>query len=203
MRGISVIRKGVFIALLVTSNFCVSVLTHEFGHALGSKMAGHRVAFIHVWPGYQIVPEFGKPVEYEWPNGVIAVTHAKKVMWHQRSILDISDWLSDKWNTSLPLLLSSGTNWFISIVFIAILLALKPKGFWLSLTVALFYYDVFSYVVFPYFFNLPHLIFWGGHYVEPAVALTGLGLHSDVAAMAIVSVCIIQTVIVAITIKKD
>lgn len=93
-------------------------------------------------------------------------------------------------------MISSYTK-LVTASFLAVLHFFKPNGVWfvISLTGATFYYDIFTSVIFPYFFNLPRLIFIGANYSEPIFALSHLSISPHFTSASIISVCVLQTIL--------
>ena len=193
----SIIKKLLLIALLLPIGFVLSVLTHEFGHGLGAKIVGSHVEFIHVWPGYQIFPEFGEPATYEWPKGAVAEMGVSKYLEEESRFFGSGFTISEEWTATIIPILGSGINWVISIFFLAVLHFLKPNGVWLiiSLTGATFYYDIFTSVIFPHFFNLPRLVFIGANYSEPILAFSHVNVSPHFTSTFIVSICVLQSIL--------
>lgn len=199
----SIIKKTFLIAFLLPVAFTFSVLIHEFGHGLGAKVVGSNVEFIHVWPGYQIIPEFGELVKYEWPKGAVAEIRVSPYIDGESRFFGSGFTISKKWNETIIPILGSGTTWVTSIFFLAVLHFLKPKGVWfvISLTGATFYYDIFTSVIFPYFFNLRRLVFIGANYSEPVFALSHLSVSPHFTSASIISICVLQTILLVKIVK--
>jgi hypothetical protein len=68
--------------------------------------------------------------------------------------------------------MGSGLNLLLSMVSLLLYLV-KPKGLFLAMLncAAFWYYDMLTYVIFPQWFALGHLIFWGGTQPGPIIVL--------------------------------
>jgi hypothetical protein len=54
--------------------FLVTVIAHEFGHALTARLLGNKEVAVYVWPGFEIFPDFGGRFRDEWPGSAAALT---------------------------------------------------------------------------------------------------------------------------------
>jgi hypothetical protein len=66
--------KFLLTILLICIVFPLSVVTHEFGHALTGLSLGLKNAYVTVWPGWQIYPDFDRSNQNNWPKTAIATT---------------------------------------------------------------------------------------------------------------------------------
>ena len=199
LKSASIITKIIVTSLFVLLGFAILVITHELGHALGAKIVGNNVNFIHIWPGYELFPNIGQQVTYEWTKSALAIIQTSVEIDAKSQLFGTGVFLSERVATSIIQFMGSGITWLISIIFLVLMHFFRPKGVLLSISIigALFYIDILSYSIFPYFFDLPHLIFIGGKYAEPVLALSSLGINGNVAATIIIFWCSIQTLILA------
>lgn len=191
--------------MFIPIGFGLSVISHELGHALGAKIIGSNVYFIHIWPGYELIPKLGKPVTYDWPIDSIATIQIRSEIGSQPKLFGSSVTLSDNLAQAIVSFLGSGTTWVISLICLAVLKFFKPQGIWfaLFLTGAFFYYDILTYSIFPHFLDLPHLIYIGGNFAEPLLALSYLGMSQNLSAAVIVTLCIVQTNVLLKVLKQN
>lgn len=54
--------------------FPLSVVTHEFGHAITGLSLGLKNVHVIVWPGWQLYPKFDRSRQNDWPKSAIAMT---------------------------------------------------------------------------------------------------------------------------------
>jgi hypothetical protein len=184
-------------ALILMVVFFLSVLIHEMGHALITKSVGYNIDKIYIFPGYQLYPKFGDEFIGEWPHGQIAFTQIRLgTIFESIPIKEQIELLENGWRPALIQLMGSGLTWFVSVMCLITLRFLKPWSilFYLMLVGSVFYYDIVFYVIFPYYFEVPHMVFWGGDTSEPVVALNKLGLDMGISAVLILLICSIQTI---------
>jgi hypothetical protein len=190
----------------------LSVVTHEFGHAITGQLLGKKNARIIVWPGWQIYPEFDSSRQAEWPKGAIAQTmfvpqnphliienspnHLAQKILFKPAVRVSSGSLNEKEN-GLVLLMGSGLNWLLSVIALCFLMIFKNnKIILIGCTPFVFlYYDLVSYSLLPTFFDLRHWIFWGSNQAEPLLALTQIGVHPNLAVVVICGIALIQSIL--------
>ena len=187
-------------ALILMSVFLLSVLIHESGHALIAKSVGYNIDKIYIFPGYQLYPKFGDEFIGEWPHGQIAFTQIRSdIIFKSIPTKGQIELLENSWQPALIQLMGSGLTWLVSVMCLITLRFLKPWSilFYLMLVGSVFYYDIVFYVIFPYYFEVPHMVFWGGYPSEPVAALSKLGLDMGLSAGLILLICSIQTIYLA------
>jgi hypothetical protein len=190
----------------------LSVVTHEFGHAITGLSLGLNNPSVSVWLGWQIYPELDRSQQVDWPKSGIAQTRFSFYNTHMRienslayqaqdiqfkptgPVFSVS--LSDKEN-SLVLLMGSGLNWLLSVLALYFLMIFKNnKAMLITCTpFALLYYDLVSYSLLPTFFDLRHWIFWGSNEAEPLLALTQIGVHHNLSVVIIYGIALTQSVL--------
>jgi hypothetical protein len=52
----------------------VTVVAHEFGHALTARLLGSQDVAVYVWPGFQVYPKLGGKSRDRWLGSAIALT---------------------------------------------------------------------------------------------------------------------------------
>lgn len=190
----------------------LSVITHEFGHAMTGLSLGSNNPSIVVWPGWQIYPKFDRSRQAAWPNSAIAQTifvpkktplrleksrsYLAQNIFFKPAVSVYSGPLSEKEN-SLVLLMGSGLNWLLSVLALCFLMIFKNNKFMLIICTpfAFLYYDLVTYSLLPTFFDLKHWIFWGGSHAEPLLALSQLGMAQNLAIVFICAIAIAQSVL--------
>jgi hypothetical protein len=198
---------------LVVVALLLSVITHEVGHAIAAEIDGSFDVRLYMWPGIQVYPDFGGERFETWPGTTLALTHITPVL----NLIsapstelgrDISSSESELQEEHLPIiqLMGCGINLLISLICLTLLLTLKPQAqgwtFKILFLGSLFYYDLLTYTVFPYFFNAPHLLFVGGNDSEPLIALQSLGVAEPLAAGMIIVISSLLTVLAYFAWKK-
>lgn len=190
--------KKISIALIVIILvFFSSVILHEFGHAVTAEILGYDVHTVYMFPGYQLYPDFGATFLGEWPTGRVAYTEVSSgiVFEATPSNVQLAIQMSDG-RLAWIKLMGSGFTWLISVICLITIRFIKPWSifFYFLLVGSLFYYDIVFYVIFPYYLDLPHIIFWGGYASEPVDAFYQLGLNKTFTAGLIVLVGLLQTI---------
>ncbi|MCJ8271030.1 MAG: hypothetical protein MJK04_16720, partial [Psychrosphaera sp.] len=197
-------KKKMLLAVLFMPLFILfSVISHEYGHVIGSKIAGVENVVAYVWPGYEIYPSIGSHYEGEWPKDTIGLsrrlpTASLNMSLHYAGNSNVPSLnilpkktqpkLLSPSQDSIIKLMGSGLNLLISILSIIVMYRFKPKGMLLVLVTCgvLLHYDLLFYSVFPILFDLPHLVFWGGQLSEPVVALAQLGFNQMLSVTVVV-----------------
>jgi hypothetical protein len=207
-------NKNALIAVLtIPIIFILSVLIHEYGHALGAKVVGVDNLKIYISPGYELTPEFGEPYGKPWPDGAIAFGYfvpranlnitIKKDLFADLAAVPVLNIQSFQ-TKYIPItdnqygviaLMGSALNLLISFVSALFIYKFKPKGLWFFIAASgtFLFYDILFYTIFPTFLNLPHLVFWGGKVAEPIVALSKLGVDSNISVTIILLLSVLQS----------
>ncbi|GAC18356.1 hypothetical protein GARC_1381 [Paraglaciecola arctica BSs20135] len=197
--------------LLICIVLPLSVVTHEFGHAMTGQLLGKKNARIIVWPGWQIYPKFDSSKQAEWPKGAIAQTMfvpprpnlriensrdylAQNILF--KPVVRVSSVSLNEKEIGLVSLMGSGLNWLLSVLALCFLMIFKNNKFMLIICTpfAFLYYDLVTYSLLPTFFDLRHWIFWGGSKAEPLLALSQFGWDHNLAVVFICTIAIVQSV---------
>ena len=206
------VYKLLVAALLICIVLPLSVVTHEFGHAMTGLSLGSNNPSIIVWPSWQIYPEFDRSRQAEWPNDAIAKTMFVPKKTHLRlensrdylaqniffkpAVPVFSGSLSEK-ESGLVLLMGSGLNWLLSVLALCFLMIFRNNRCMLITCTpfALLYYDLVFYSLLPTFFDLRHWIFWRGSNAEPLLALSQFGWNHNLTVVFICAIAIVQSVL--------
>lgn len=205
-------KNAIIFSVLLPITFIVSVIIHEYGHALAAKIVGAPTLIIYIYPGYELTPNFGEPYEKIWPEGSIAFglftpKHDLNISFKEGGVAGLSSIPSlntqslkikptpiTQTQHGVMALAGSVLNLIISFVSVFVIYKYRPKGIWfiIALCGALLFYDILFYTVFPTFLNMRHLVLWGGSVAEPIVALSNLGIDPNVSVTIIISLSAIQ-----------
>ncbi|WP_340679786.1 site-2 protease family protein [Paraglaciecola sp.] len=103
----------------------------------------------------------------------------------------------EPFQTGIIAFMGSGINSLLAMLALLFLYLAKPKGvlFFVLSCSAFLYYDMLTYVIFPRWFDMRHLIFWGGKESEPVIALLQLGVDATAATFAIVTLSVFQSIL--------
>ncbi|TQV89680.1 site-2 protease family protein [Aliikangiella coralliicola] len=184
----------------------LSVVIHEYGHVLGAKLVSNQTLTVYIWPGYELHPNIGSPYKKNWPKGVVAFGGIQAPPAISSKASEIPGWKKyidlkqeeykpiTEFDSSIIALSGSGLNSLLSVISLLFIYIFKPKGIGLAVSVAgaLLHYDLLLYSVLPIFFDLPHLIFWGGTSPEPIIALSKLGLPQYFSVSSVIFISAIQ-----------
>lgn len=180
------------------------VLVHEAGHAVAAAYTTPAAIEIHVWPGYEVYPDFGERTRDPWPEGAPAFTSLTP---QSAPIgLDASGFRTfafdkgemDLMQRHLPLIALMGTTatTFFALASLCLISLVQPKGLvlWWLAAGSLLHLDVLTYAVLPTFLGVRHLYFIGGETAEPVDALLGLGFPESFSLTAIILLSLLQCV---------
>lgn len=192
------LKRFLVVSVMTIPLLMVTILVHETGHAVTARLLTGMKSEIHVWPGYQLYPKVGERYSLSWPEKSLAVTTLyppfpmlpandfldgeknPPVAWRFRGkVVEFSDW---------TMLMGSGATVLASLLSLLLIWILKPKGILLGALVlgSLMHFDMLTYSIFPVFFELPHLLVFGGSVPEPVRALTNLGVPDYFSVPAII-----------------
>jgi hypothetical protein len=206
------LHKLLVATLLICIVLPLSVVTHEFGHAITGLSLGSNSPIIVVWPGWQIYPEFDSTRQADWPKDVIAQTRfvpqsnyvriensrsflTQKILFKpEKPAFSVSLSATE---SGLVLLMGSGLNWLLSMLALCFLMIFKNnKSMLITCTPFVFlYYDLVFYSLLPTFFDLQHWIFWGSNKAEPLLALIQIGVPHQLAVGIICGIALIQSLL--------
>ena len=205
MKSIQLLKlKSMRVIFVILLLFFVSVFIHESGHAITGKLAGVGNPVVHVWPGVEVYPNLATlPFAAHWPaNRVASVSFARQkrtdVQFHPAadnqyslpSPVFVSD--SPTKNVIAPPVvgvMGSGLTYLLSVICLMSLWLFKPQGVFHTVLIAgsLLFYDLLFYAVFPTFFGLPHVVFFGGTVPEPVIYLAQMGVASWLSISVIIA----------------
>ena len=181
--------KRILIFLLFFPLFIsVTALIHEAGHAITGKVLGVGNPNVYFWPGYEIYPNFGKSLpSTSWPKKSLAF-----VIFNPQNEFQTDS--QKKTVNGIVGFMGSGLTYIVSVVCLLLLWYFKPAGVmhWFLFLGALLFYDILFYSVFPTFFDLPHLVVFGGNIAEPILALEKLGLAQWTTIPLVLLSCALQ-----------
>jgi len=209
--------KWILLVLLgMPAFFIFSFFLHEVGHALTAFYFDMTDISMYFWPGFNISfimngNDLFPNVTFESVNNrganFMASTGFNPPKLPENQISNIANYIvfTDYNLPKLPYklpenqdgyisLMGSGLNYLLSLASIIYLYLTKQRGilFILAVAGAFLFYDILSYTIFPIFFDLRHLIFWGGTAPEPILALTKLGINQNFSVTFIIIVSIIH-----------
>lgn len=179
------------------------VLVHEAGHAVSAMYATDGVVQVHVWPGYELYPEFGNPTRGEWPRGSPAVTivapRPSASVTHDPASFRV--FTTDKnvmyrlqHHLGLISLMGTVATTLVALVALSLISLLRPKGLlmWCLVAGSQLHLDMLTYAFLPTFLGARHLYFLGGELPEPVNALSALGFPEGVSLTAIGLLSLLQ-----------
>jgi hypothetical protein len=143
-----------------------SLLLHELGHGLTAQALGGKVVRLRVWPGIEVWPSPGQPVEGEWGTAIARLAYTTG-----------QGWAGEGWQDGVVSLMGSGTNLLLAALALGSLWLFRPRG-WLRLLLiaqALMFADLLLYCTLPEFLGLPHYLVFGGSSTEPVDGAASLG----------------------------
>jgi hypothetical protein len=158
--------KAIAFTVTLTLVWTASLVLHELGHGLTAQALGGDFAWLCVWPGIEVWPSPGKPVEGEWGTAIMRLAYTTG-----------PGWGSDSWQDGVVSLMGSGTNLLLAAVALGSLWLFRPQG-WLRLLLmaqALMFADLLLYCTLPEFLGLPHYLVFGGSSTEPVDGAEALG----------------------------
>jgi len=181
----------------------VMILIHEAGHAITASYSTDARVQIHIWPGYELYPDFGRRFQQIWPQGSPAVTTlsprspvqlARDAYGYYAVVFGRDE--MERMQPHLPLiaLMGTGATTFTAILALSLISLFKPKRLLLYClaTAALLHLDMLTYAVLPTFFGTRHLYFIGGETAEPVRALAGFGFSESASISGIILLSLLQ-----------
>jgi hypothetical protein len=148
----------VFLGILGTA-WAASLLIHELEHRLTAQILGGRVTQLNVWPGIQVWPNPGQPVDGEWGTSIASIAYTYGPTWGE----------DGGWQDPVVGIMGSGINLLLAALALASLWLFRPQG-WLRpllLAESLMFVDLLFYALLPELFGLPHYLILGGGIPEP------------------------------------
>lgn len=178
------------------------VLVHEAGHAVAAEYATPAAIEIHVWPGYEVYPEFGKRTHEPWPKGAPAFTAlypqsapiGQDANGLRMFAFDKNEMYLMQRHSSLIALMGTAATTLLALVSLSMISLFQPKGLvlWCLAAGSLLHLDMLTYAVLPTFVGVRHLYFIGGETAEPVDALSGLGFPVSFSLTAIILLSLLQ-----------
>ena len=190
--------------LLAPLYFATMVLVHELGHATIAATLVPGDVRIYIWPGYEILPDWGRTFPESWPDKTIAMTYVRPqppdMQWKFTAgvppyAVGEGDGVEKLgYAINLSKVMGSVSTLLVSLTALALILLLKPRGLalWLLAAGALLHLDILTGTVFPLAFDARHFYFWGSETPEALDALTQLGISRAGTTAAIVALSLLQ-----------
>lgn len=146
--------------------WAASLVLHEVGHGLAAEAVGGDVIWLRVWPGIEVWPAVGQPVEGAWGTAIARLAFTTG-----------TGWGPDSWQDGVISLMGSGTNLILAALALGGLWLFRPRGWLRLLLVAqvLMFADLLLYCTLPEFLGLPHYLVFGGSSSEPVDGAAMLG----------------------------
>ena len=113
--------KLVVFLITLTLVWLASLLLHELGHGLTAQALGGSIVWLRVWPGIEVWPSPGGPVEGEWGTAIARLAYASG-----------QGWARDGWQFGLVQLMGSSTNLLLAALALGGLWLFRTRG-WLRL----------------------------------------------------------------------
>lgn len=168
-----------FVGTVLLVSVVIGLLVHEWGHALTGAAMGAEIKGVYVYPGVEIYPDFGDRYPYRWGTKLgAAIVDELGLGWAD-------------WQHGLVSVMGSGSTLMVSYLGIRLLYALRPRRrFWryLLIALALYFFDILSYSLFPQL-GLRHWIVFGGRFAEPVYGAERMGIPSWLFVTVVVVIC--------------
>lgn len=158
--------RGIAFLLILALVWTASLILHELGHGLTAQALGGNFTWLRVWPGIEVWPSPGRPVEGDWGTAIMRLAYTTG-----------PGWGPDSWQDGVVSLMGSGTNLLLAALALRCLWWFRPRG-WLRLLLvaqALMFADLLLYCTLPEFLGLPHYLVFGGSSIEPVDGAEVLG----------------------------